>query len=311
MSQVSRDQDDGALKEISALVRAEIFRFFLDHGHGPCSEDVRKRLRISGAELASALGRLDHPGDIVVGPGSNNVLIAHPFGSDQSGYQVRCAEGRYWAPCAQDALMLGLMLDTEIEVDATCPDCQEPIHIELRDGQAYGDAIIHTLLPLSHWFENIALTCATTLFFKDAAHAARWCEQRGYEFGSVATLAQCVIANTELMKNRLRPDFRVPTDHQRQLAYAQAGLHGDFWNLRRNPAPPAGLSRYDDVSTDLTDREREVLQRLCGGESQKQIAYGLALSRHTVDTHVRNVYGKLRVHSRAAAVAMAIRLRLI
>lgn len=61
----------------------------------------------------------------------------------------------------------------------------------------------------------------------------------------------------------------------------------------------------------LTDREHEILDLLTEGQSQKRIARTLDISPHTVDTHLRNIYGKLQVHSRTAAVAKALKERLI
>jgi DNA-binding NarL/FixJ family response regulator len=61
----------------------------------------------------------------------------------------------------------------------------------------------------------------------------------------------------------------------------------------------------------LTDRETEILQLLTEAKSQKQIARQLGLSPHTVDTHLRNIYAKLYVRSRTAAVAKALRERLV
>jgi DNA-binding NarL/FixJ family response regulator len=61
----------------------------------------------------------------------------------------------------------------------------------------------------------------------------------------------------------------------------------------------------------LTDREREILELLTEDLSQREIAQRLFLSRHTVDTHLRNIYGKLQVHSRSGAVAKALREHLI
>lgn len=61
----------------------------------------------------------------------------------------------------------------------------------------------------------------------------------------------------------------------------------------------------------LTDREREILQLLIEERSQKQIAQALTLSPHTVDTHLRNIYAKLHVHSRSGAVAKALQDRIV
>jgi len=61
----------------------------------------------------------------------------------------------------------------------------------------------------------------------------------------------------------------------------------------------------------LTRREREVLQLLVEDHTQTEVATMLHLSPHTVDSHLRNIYAKLQVHSRSAAVAKALRERLI
>ena len=57
----------------------------------------------------------------------------------------------------------------------------------------------------------------------------------------------------------------------------------------------------------LSDREKEVLSMMEQGLKQKQIAGMLNLSRHTVDSHLRNIYQKLHVHSAHEALAKAIR----
>ena len=61
----------------------------------------------------------------------------------------------------------------------------------------------------------------------------------------------------------------------------------------------------------LTDREQEVLQLLVEEHTQKEIAKKLFVSPHTVDTHLRNIYAKLEVHSRTGAIVKALRDRLL
>lgn len=54
-----------------------------------------------------------------------------------------------------------------------------------------------------------------------------------------------------------------------------------------------------------------ILERLIAGLTKRQIADELDVSFYTVDTHVRNVYEKLHVRTRAAAVAKAVREGLV
>ena len=57
----------------------------------------------------------------------------------------------------------------------------------------------------------------------------------------------------------------------------------------------------------LTDREHEVLQHLVDGKTNRQIAGALFISENTVAYHLKQIYEKLHVHSRAEAVAKAMR----
>jgi DNA-binding NarL/FixJ family response regulator len=61
----------------------------------------------------------------------------------------------------------------------------------------------------------------------------------------------------------------------------------------------------------LTRREKEILGSLSKGNSYKMIAAELNLSIDTVRTHIKNIYGKLQVHSQIEAVSKAMNERLI
>jgi NarL family two-component system response regulator YdfI len=62
---------------------------------------------------------------------------------------------------------------------------------------------------------------------------------------------------------------------------------------------------------DLTDRELEVLVAAAHGERSKEIARQLGITERTVKAHLTNIYNKLGVDSRAAAVAAAARKGLL
>lgn len=61
----------------------------------------------------------------------------------------------------------------------------------------------------------------------------------------------------------------------------------------------------------LSSREIEILQLLVEGLPKKIIADRLSISYHTVDSHLRKIYEKLKVHSASSAVAKALKENLI
>jgi DNA-binding NarL/FixJ family response regulator len=54
----------------------------------------------------------------------------------------------------------------------------------------------------------------------------------------------------------------------------------------------------------LTEREKEILTKLVQGAGYKQIAGECGISRETLNTHIKSIYRKLNIHSRAEAAAM-------
>ena len=83
--------------------------------------------------------------------------------------------------------------------------------------------------------------------------------------------------------------------------------------LRRRPGGGVRPIRHKNAlaTAVLTSREREVLILLARGRSQEQIASELVISAKTVATHIQRILAKLGVHSRAQAVAVAYRERLV
>ncbi len=64
-------------------------------------------------------------------------------------------------------------------------------------------------------------------------------------------------------------------------------------------------------SLGITEREREVLQLLADGRSNKEIAARLELSPNTVKTHVARLFEKLQVARRTEAILRARQLELV
>ncbi|MGD9933052.1 MAG: LuxR C-terminal-related transcriptional regulator [Dehalococcoidia bacterium] len=92
------------------------------------------------------------------------------------------------------------------------------------------------------------------------------------------------------------------------LRRAATGPHGSYVTRLLLLAGESGAAAPRPRATapdDLSEREQDVLRLLVLGSSNREIADELVVSLDTVKTHLRNVYGKLGVHSRTQAIAAA------
>jgi DNA-binding CsgD family transcriptional regulator len=89
--------------------------------------------------------------------------------------------------------------------------------------------------------------------------------------------------------------------------------HGDIIGLANTPE----MLRFIDTTNlhsagiILTDREQEILRLLAMGRRIKEIATVLSISPNTVSSHLKNLYDKLGVSSRAEASSQAAKLHLL
>ena len=80
---------------------------------------------------------------------------------------------------------------------------------------------------------------------------------------------------------------------------------------RAPPAPPFDGNPQAQASLGISPREREVLELLAAGLSNKQIADKLNVSPHTVKTHVARLFEKLDARRRTEAILKARELGLL
>jgi DNA-binding NarL/FixJ family response regulator len=81
--------------------------------------------------------------------------------------------------------------------------------------------------------------------------------------------------------------------------------------LKRLPRDRSVMPHRDNPWEHLTQREQEILNYLAKGNSGIEIARRLSIAPLTVRTHIRNLMGKLGVHSRLEAVAFGIKHGLV
>ncbi len=112
-------------------------------------------------------------------------------------------------------------------------------------------------------------------------------------------------------RNRLSPAQR-RTEETAGAALSLPKAIAEAERLLGATVRPKGLDATMPPGTQpLSQRELEVLRLMADGRSDAEIAGLLFISHRTVTTHTGHIYTKLDVRSRAAAVAVAIRLGLV
>ena len=97
----------------------------------------------------------------------------------------------------------------------------------------------------------------------------------------------------------------------RAAATGQVYLYPSLAKLLVRDFLEGGRAAVEQASSDLTDREQEVLTYLAEGASNEEIASSLVISPKTVARHRENIMRKLNLHSRSALVRYAIRKGII
>jgi DNA-binding NarL/FixJ family response regulator len=119
------------------------------------------------------------------------------------------------------------------------------------------------------------------------------------------------------LKRRVWGILPVESTREELIAAAYALVNG-LWvgdpqllgSITGNQARPTRLDD-DSIIEPLTPRETEILQFLAQGLTNKQIAWKLSISEHTVKFHISSIYGKLGAANRTEAVRLGARSGII
>jgi DNA-binding NarL/FixJ family response regulator len=151
-----------------------------------------------------------------------------------------------------------------------------PFDLILLDLALQGMNGLDGLRPLQKKFANVPIVMVTGSAQHDAMNEARAKGARGYLIKTSAA---------DAMMQALQKVLQGQSHFSDELAPATAGAH-------------------------MTPRQREVLDLLCQGKVNKEIASLLGMSDDTVRTHLKMIFRSLDVHTRTEAVLAARKLGL-
>ena len=100
-------------------------------------------------------------------------------------------------------------------------------------------------------------------------------------------------------------------DAIRAVHHGEARLHPDIARKLMQQVSQMRYSPQESSIDGLTAREREVIQLVALGRSNREIAQELFISEKTVKTHIGNLMGKLNLEHRTQLAIYAIKNKLI
>ncbi len=141
------------------VTRNVTYGLFLALGHAPTAVSVARALGTTRDDVEAAWRRLEDEQALVLEPRTPELRMANPLSAVPSAYRVNAA-GRWWyANCAWDAFGVCAALQVDGRIEASCPDCGEPIAVEVHDQRPDTDSFLfHCLVPAARWWDDIVFS---------------------------------------------------------------------------------------------------------------------------------------------------------
>jgi len=140
--------------ETDLELRRRTYAFIVEHGRAPVAAELG-----AAEEVVAGWRRLDEAHALVLNGATDELRMLNPFSAVPTAYRVQ-ASGRWWyGNCAWDALGICAALHADGRVETSCPDCGEPLVVEMRGARVDDESLLfHCLVPAAHWWDDIAFT---------------------------------------------------------------------------------------------------------------------------------------------------------
>lgn len=138
-------------------VRATVIQTLRDTGAAPSAAAIGELLRVDASRVSAALHALAAAHRLVLVPGTDAVMMAHPFSGVASDFLVTIGARTWFANCAWDGLaILTLLGDGTLETHS--PATGVSIVLTARQGVVEGDAVVHFPVPARRFWDDIVFT---------------------------------------------------------------------------------------------------------------------------------------------------------
>jgi hypothetical protein len=150
----------GDASSFDRAVRLAVYRHTVAEGAPPTPTEIAHEVGAAPADVETSLRRLAGGHVLVLAPGTTSIWMAAPFSAIPTPFPVSVGEQRYFANCIWDALGIPACIHADARIDTSCPDCSEPMRLEVRGGalQQPVEGVIHFSVPAARWWDDIGST---------------------------------------------------------------------------------------------------------------------------------------------------------
>lgn len=146
-------------EQVDRDVRLHIYRRFVDQGRPPSLAETSEALGLPPVNVEDSYRRLAEAKAIVLEPGTLDVWMANPLSAEPTPFLVETRTKLLYGVCAWDAPGILAMIREDGRVLTSCPDCEEPLVMTVRDGRMEPlDAVGHFVVPAVRFWDDIGFT---------------------------------------------------------------------------------------------------------------------------------------------------------
>jgi len=222
-------------EELFKEVRKWIYEYFLENERAPLVEEIMTHFRLQRNEAHQVLMDIEAAHNLALLPGTQRILMAHPFSAIATPFKVTIGSRRYYANCTWDAVAFHVMVSRDVHIDAFCHHCAEAISIDLSSGKVSStppNPVVFLSVPAAKWWESIVNTCSNNMvFFSSQQHLNEWLRKHPDLNGEALTVDKTVELSRPTYSGKIELDFTRPTKEDLMKMWAKIGLTGDFWKL--------------------------------------------------------------------------------
>ena len=126
------------MDEADRRLRNLTYRRFVELGRAPTASEIAAAdpaVALHADSVLAGWRRLHEAHALVLDPGLTDLRMLNPFSVGPTTFVVEAAGRSWYGNCAWDAFGIGAALHVDSVIRTSCPDCGDPIIVEVRDGR--------------------------------------------------------------------------------------------------------------------------------------------------------------------------------